>query len=558
MPAPPPAGRPPLARAVADRRLRALEPAAARPCRPHLPGRVLRAARLRDLERHLVRRALPALLQRAVPAARRAAVAGVGRGRVGRRERAWLFDGLVRARWGEPARWAGLWFAALGAVALLANGWLVFALGTAFALGVAARAADSARNGWRVALAVGAALSSPVAAVVPGAGVRWSGASARRAGGAAAIAVAALVPLAVLGPAVPGGRRVPVLVLGLVAAGAVLRARAARDPRHRGASATCARWWSPYLGARDARGRGAQPARRQHDAARLAVRRPGAARAPARARAAAAARAGRRWPRCSWASPGRWSRPVRQTSESLGDPSTERSYYEPLKAWLAAHGAERDRIEIPQTFNHWETAYVSPRLLARTGMAAPARPRAQQALLRRPRADPRALPAMALRRTGSAGSPPRTRGSTTRPWTRTAWCARSPPYLRLRARLEHWACTRWSARPGLVAPRGRGRREPDGARAGVVHARASRRPGAFEVRVRSSPTGTVERGTACVGEAGDWTLVRGRPARASCGCRCGFQPGLRRARRWRASGAAERRTFSQHALCRDRLGRVVG
>ena len=46
-----------------------------------------------------------------------------------------LFDGLVRMRWGERARWAGLWFAALGAVALLANGWLVFALGTAFALG---------------------------------------------------------------------------------------------------------------------------------------------------------------------------------------------------------------------------------------------------------------------------------------------------------------------------------------------------------------------------------------------------------------------------------------
>src|ERR671918_97775 len=46
-----------------------------------------------------------------------------------------LFDGLVRARWGEGARWAGLWFAALGSVALLANGWLVFALGTAFALG---------------------------------------------------------------------------------------------------------------------------------------------------------------------------------------------------------------------------------------------------------------------------------------------------------------------------------------------------------------------------------------------------------------------------------------
>ena len=30
-------------------------------------------------------------------------------------------------------------------------------------------------------------------------------------------------------------------------------------------------------------------------------------------------------------------------------------------SWLEAHSAQRERIEIPQTFNHWETAYVSPR-----------------------------------------------------------------------------------------------------------------------------------------------------------------------------------------------------
>ena len=30
----------------------------------------------------------------------------------------------------------------------------------------------------------------------------------------------------------------------------------------------------------------------------------------------------------------------------------------------------------------------------------------------------------------------------------------------------------------------------------------------FEVKVRSTPYWRVERGTACVGEAGDWTRVR--------------------------------------------------
>ena len=48
--------------------------------------------------------------------------------------------------------------------------------------------------------------------------------------------------------------------------------------------------------------------------------------------------------------------PLPDTLQSLGDPSTERSYYEPLDGWLAGRGAERDRIEVVYTFNHWETA----------------------------------------------------------------------------------------------------------------------------------------------------------------------------------------------------------
>src|SRR3954449_9667390 len=40
----------------------------------------------------------------------------------------YLFDRLVRDHWGEPARWATLWFAA-GVVTLLADGQLTFALG---------------------------------------------------------------------------------------------------------------------------------------------------------------------------------------------------------------------------------------------------------------------------------------------------------------------------------------------------------------------------------------------------------------------------------------------
>ena len=216
--------------------VRALEPAAARPRRPHLPRRVLRAARLRDLERHLVRRALPARLQRAVPAARRAAVADLGR-RPRRRSRARICSTAWCAPAGESRR-----------------------AGPASGLRRSARSRCSRTAGWcsrsvprsrsdrcgrcnsaATALAVvlgasGAALSSPVAAVFLRSGRRGRGRVARgrrdrrrraRAAGGARVAV-------------PGGRRVPVLVLGILAAGAVLRARAARDPRASGPSGTCA------------------------------------------------------------------------------------------------------------------------------------------------------------------------------------------------------------------------------------------------------------------------------------------------------------------------------
>src|SRR5580765_5449965 len=74
----------------------------------------------------------------------------------------YLFDRLVRDRWGEPARWATLWFAA-GVVTLLADGQLTFALGVAFAL-AALRALQVGRDSLALLAAGACALSSPVAA----------------------------------------------------------------------------------------------------------------------------------------------------------------------------------------------------------------------------------------------------------------------------------------------------------------------------------------------------------------------------------------------------------
>ncbi|HEU4945243.1 MAG TPA: hypothetical protein VFT10_08780, partial [Solirubrobacterales bacterium] len=76
---------------------------------------------------------------------------------------AYLFDRLVRDRWGEAARPATLWFGA-GVVTLLADGQLTFALGVAFGLATL----RALQLGWTAPALVAAtacALSSPVAAV---------------------------------------------------------------------------------------------------------------------------------------------------------------------------------------------------------------------------------------------------------------------------------------------------------------------------------------------------------------------------------------------------------
>ena len=139
--------------------------------------------RLRDLERQLVRRPLHAHLQRPLPAAGGAARPAGGRDGSSVVSSSYLFDRLVRDRWGAEARWATLWFAA-GVVTLLADGQLTFALGVAFGL-AALRCLQPARGRLAIARRRGCALASPVAAVFL-AGVVLAGADWSAAGGSAA------------------------------------------------------------------------------------------------------------------------------------------------------------------------------------------------------------------------------------------------------------------------------------------------------------------------------------------------------------------------------------
>jgi hypothetical protein len=211
--------------------------------------------------------------------------------------------------------------------------------------------------------------------------------------------------------------------------------------------------------------------------------------------------------------------PLPDTLQSLGDPSTERSYYEPLNDWLASRGAERERIEVVYTFNHWETAYVSPRFaLARgwlrqldrerndlfyEGKLTSARYRRwlqdkgiRYVALSDAELDYSAEQEADLVRAGQA-------------------------YLRPSARLPHWRVYEVTPAPSLLEG-------PPGARlvrqtpqSFVVEAE---RPGRWLVRAEPTPYRHLASGAGCVGRDGDRTVLRvDRPGRLEA--KVSFSPG---------------------------------
>ena len=174
-------------------------------------------------------------------------------------------------------------------------------------------------------------------------------------------------------------------------------------------------------------------------------------------------------------------------------------------SWLDEHSAQRERIEIPQTFNHWETAYVSPRFSLARGWL-------RQLDLERNRIFYEGEPTHASYRRWLLAKGIRWVAASD---ARLDYSAQDedrlvreePPYLRLRARLPHWRIYEVVRRDPAAHAGGDRAREPRAARAGVVRARASSGPGRFVVRVRHTPYWDGGAGV-CVGRAGDWTLVR--------------------------------------------------
>jgi len=457
----------------------------------------------------------------------------------------YLFDRLVRDRWGEAARWATLWFAA-GVVTLLADGQLTFALGVAFGL-AAVRALQLGRTPWALLASAACALSSPVAAVSL-AGVLLAGAldpavylrrisrgwrdrgdhprgsfSYRRgwwvpytdrtrgpdssqttAVWAASIALAlTLIP----NVAFPEGGQFPFaftsyMAIPLFCGGALLLTRRLAMPERQLRRvlvayilAATVLWLAPNPLGGNAVRLGALFGGPVLAAVMLAHR-PRLSR-PELLLLSLAIAGGLYW---------QLTASVNQIARSVGDPSTTSAYFAPLASWLRDNGGDAARIEVPPTANHWESAYLAPGFeLARGWLRQLDTTRDDIFYGDQPLTDAGYrgwLHDNAIRYVALPDAPLDYSSAAER-----RLILREPPYLMPRWRDVHWRVYEVRNPAPLVQPL-------DGAAAGIRHVSHSgfaldvSRPGEFLVRVAFTPYWSIARGRGCLLRHGDWTLAR--------------------------------------------------
>jgi hypothetical protein len=417
----------------------------------------------------------------------------------------YIFDRLVRDRWGEAARWATLWFAA-GVVTLLADGQLTFALGVAFGL-AALRALQTGRGSLALLAATACALSSPVAGVFL-AGVVLAGTLERgRPLNRVAVLVAAICLLLVLVPnlAFPEPGQFPFafssyLAVPLWCGSALFVTRGLRREERQ------LRWTiAAYLLASTVVW--LLPNAMGGNAVRLGALFGG----PVLAAVVLARR-----PRVSpWflalfmAGGLYWqvTASVSQIARSVGDPSTSRAYFQPPARWLEDHGGGALRIEVPPTANHWESAYLANRLeLARGWLRQLDTTRDD--IFYEDDSDltagkyERWLRANAISYVVLPDAPLDYSSQDERKLILSA-----PPFLDLRWSSPHWRIYAVRDPAPLVEPLG-------GAVARTLWVGRQgfgldvARPGEFLVRVNFTPYWSIERGAGCLLRYGEWTVAR--------------------------------------------------
>jgi hypothetical protein len=422
----------------------------------------------------------------------------------------YLFDRLVRDRWGTEARWATLWFAA-GVVTLMADGQLTFALGVAFAL-AALRCLQLGRGAPAIVAAAACPLASPVAGAFL-AGVVLAGALepgrrlSRLAIGAGALALVLTVAPNLAFPeagefpfAVSSYIAIPAWCLGAL----VLTQGVRREERQLRRVivgyllASTLIWLTPNaLGG---------------NAVRLGALFGG----PVLAAVLLSRRPRRVVPRWIFAAAlaltmvgslyWQLTASVAQIARSVGDPSTNSAYFEPAAHWLRAHGAEGTRIEVPPTANHWESAYLAPKFELARGWLRQLdttrddlfydekglTPATYGAWLRSNAISYVALPDAPLDYSSQAEQ---------------RLILGGLPYLTLRFRSQHWRIYEVRDPRPLVAPLG------DAAAQTLWFGRQGfaldvARPGEFLVRVNFTPYWSISRGSGCIIRHGEWTVAR--------------------------------------------------
>jgi hypothetical protein len=422
----------------------------------------------------------------------------------------YLFDRLVRDRWGEQARWATLWFAA-GVVTLLADGQLTFALGVAFGLATL-RALQTQRSTLALLASAACALSSPVAAVFL-AGVLFTAAwganvdLSRFSRGPAALWAASIALALTLIPnlAFPESGQFPFAFSSFVAiplwcGSALYVTHTLREDERDLRLAIAAYlivsiviWLVPNPMGGNAVRLGALfggPVL----AAVVLSRRPHVSA----------------WFLALFMAGGLYwqvTASVSQLVRSVGDPSTSRSYFQPAAQWLRAHGGTGVRVEVPPTANHWESAYLATQFeLARGwlrqldttrddifyGDENRLTPTAYSHWLRRNAISYVALPDAQLDYSSVA---------------ERRLILREPSYLVPSWSSDHWRIYAVRDAEPLVEPMA-------GAAAHTLWVGRQgfgldvTRPGDFLVRVNFTPYWSIDRGAGCLLRHGDWTVAR--------------------------------------------------
>jgi hypothetical protein len=423
----------------------------------------------------------------------------------------YLFDRLVRDRWGAEARWATLWFAA-GVVTLLADGQLTFALGVAFAL-AALRCLQLGRNAPALLAAAACPLASPVAGAFLAGVVLLGALEPGRRPQRLALGAGALTLVLTVAPnvAFPEAGHFPFVSSSYIAiplwcAGALILTQGVREEERQLRRvivgyllASTLIWLTPNALGGNAVRLGALfggPVL----AAVLLSRRPRPAVptwifAPVLVLAIAGS--------LYW----QLTASVAQIARSVGDPSTSSAYFQPAARWLRAHGAGGTRVEVPPTANHWESAYLAPKFELARGWLRQLDTTRDDLFYDGDQSLTAAgygawLRANAISYVALPDAPLDYSSQEERRLILAA-----PAYLRLRFRSEHWRIYAVRNPKPLVAPLGSAGAETlwvgrQGFALDVRH------PGEFLVRVNFTPYWSISQGSGCILRRGDWTVAR--------------------------------------------------